>query len=466
MKQIGKLKIKPSCDIEDSYVSIGFECLDRDLWKPEKCYDLLGKSGVKHARCQTGWSKCEKEKGVYDFAWLDDVVDNLLSRGIKPWFNVGSGNPIYMQNDLPNPTGVGCVPLLYGEETYQAWKNYIRALALHYKGRVTHYEIWNEPDNPHHWYPEKPNPLKYIQLVKDTRAIIKEVNPDAKVGADIAGLSRLWYTKAFAENLGPGVIDFFCIHIYSTVPEGMPVRRLREIKRLFRENGLGDVDIWQGEAGYPSWAYEGHWLIPKGTDSERSQAVWQLRRYFLDVAYGLKRSSFFQMADMWEKQYEQAVLVIQKAAAQGILNGKTYTPKKSYETISYLSSLLTKDVEPADLYAAIDFWADDVCEFVSTQIFTYRKNGYPMCAYYLPTDVAEESTKNYSAALEMFEKIEEPVLVDMYTGDVYEISYAEKEKTDIATDYAVNEFNNFRFAGLPIKDYPLVITDRRAIDIV
>ena len=115
MNKIGKLKIFNSTEIQTSYVSIGFEGLDRELFKPEKCYNPLSKTGVKYARCQTGWCKCEKEKGVYDFAWLDEVVDNLIACGVEPWFTVGYGNPLYMPN-TPDPTGVGCVPIYYGEE--------------------------------------------------------------------------------------------------------------------------------------------------------------------------------------------------------------------------------------------------------------------------------------------------------------------------------------------------------------
>ena len=104
---IGKIKLHTSKEIEKTPVSIGFECLDREVFDPEKCYDLLGKTEIKWARCQTGWNRCEKEKGVYTFEWLDSIVDNLLQRGVQPWFNVGFGNPIYMP-DVPNPTGVGC----------------------------------------------------------------------------------------------------------------------------------------------------------------------------------------------------------------------------------------------------------------------------------------------------------------------------------------------------------------------
>ena len=101
MKKIGSLKILPSHKIKESMVSIGFECLDRKLFNPERCYDPLGESGVKYARVQTGWAICEKVKGEINFEWLDDIVNNLLDRGILPWFNVGFGNPAYMEN-VPN----------------------------------------------------------------------------------------------------------------------------------------------------------------------------------------------------------------------------------------------------------------------------------------------------------------------------------------------------------------------------
>lgn len=78
MKKIGKLKTYSSKEIKLSPISIGFECLDRELFNPEMCYDLIAKTGVKHARCQTGWARCEKQKGVYDFRWLDSIVDNLI----------------------------------------------------------------------------------------------------------------------------------------------------------------------------------------------------------------------------------------------------------------------------------------------------------------------------------------------------------------------------------------------------
>ena len=175
MKLIGKLKTKSSKDIKSTSIGIGFECYDRDLFSPEKCYDLAAATGAKFIRVQTGWARSEREKGVYDFSWLDDMVNNLIQRGMVPWFNVGYGNPLYMP-DAPNSTAVGCVPTLYGEECLNAWKNFIKAMTEHFKNRITHYEIWNESDIKHFWYPDKPSGKALAELVKITGKTIRSKN--------------------------------------------------------------------------------------------------------------------------------------------------------------------------------------------------------------------------------------------------------------------------------------------------
>lgn len=56
------------------------EKLDRDTFHPVLVYNKAAALGVKWIRLQSVWQKTEKEKGVYDFKWLDAQVDNLLAR--------------------------------------------------------------------------------------------------------------------------------------------------------------------------------------------------------------------------------------------------------------------------------------------------------------------------------------------------------------------------------------------------
>lgn len=80
LKQIGTVSTKKAADIKESRLGIGFEKLDRDAFDPEKAYDKLANIGVKWVRLQSGWQKTEKQKGVYDFAWLDlvEYIDNSV----------------------------------------------------------------------------------------------------------------------------------------------------------------------------------------------------------------------------------------------------------------------------------------------------------------------------------------------------------------------------------------------------
>lgn len=452
MKKIGKLKVFSSAEIEKSCVSIGFEGLDRELFKPEKCYDLLAKTGVKYARCQTGWCKCEKEKGVYDFSWLDDVIDNLLSRGVQPWFTLSYGNPLYMEN-TPDETGVGCVPLYYGEEAVQAWKNYVFALVEHYKDKVTHYEVWNEPNLAAFWHPSQPCAKEYADFLNQTASVIRRAKPDAKIGGCICSLNDLNFIKEQFTYFKKECIDFFCFHAYTTVPEYRYKELASRLRDLLEERGFSHVELWQGEAGYPSWAYKGHWLVKEGIDDQRPQAVYQLRRYFIDVACGIKMSSFFQMADYWERPYAKATEVIAKPAAHGILNGLVYTPKKSYETISHLAAIFSGDVSPAKSYMFAEVLGESVMELLCCQTMAYERNGKGMYAYYLPLELGKMPEKEYKATVVIEGIFEKPTLIDPYTGEVFSI-----DPTRIDGSMTV-------FAAIPIKDYPLVLADQSTFSI-
>ena len=266
MKLLGKLKTYESKEIDNSYVSIGFECMERGVINPDKCYDLLGESGIKYARCQTGWAKCEEEKGVYNFDWLDSIVENLTSRGVIPWFSVSYGNPIYMK-DAPNPTAVGCVPIYYGEETTQAWCNYVKEIAKRYKDVVKHYEIWNEPDLNHFWYPKTPNGKDYGEFVKLTGSAIREMNKDAKIGTVVASPYNFEYIDDMLNCFDKNDINFFCYHAYTTAPEFRFQTLIKTLRNKLDSRGMCDVELWQGESGYPSWAYENHWLVKSGCNN-------------------------------------------------------------------------------------------------------------------------------------------------------------------------------------------------------
>ena len=150
LKKIGKVEPKKSKDIKTSRIGIGFEKLDRDLFDPEKAYPFFENLGVKKVRLQSGWQRTEKEKGVYDFAWLDSIVDKMIEFGIEPWLCLCYGNKLYTEEAGKHFGAVGCPPIKTEEER-QAWDAYVTETVKHFKGRISLYEVWNEPDGQWCW---------------------------------------------------------------------------------------------------------------------------------------------------------------------------------------------------------------------------------------------------------------------------------------------------------------------------
>ena len=95
LQPIGRIAPLHASRIKRSRMGIGLEKLDRNVFDPFKAYDKLAATGVKWVRIQSGWARTEKEKGVYDFSWLDSIVDELCARGLTPWVCLCYGNGLY-----------------------------------------------------------------------------------------------------------------------------------------------------------------------------------------------------------------------------------------------------------------------------------------------------------------------------------------------------------------------------------
>ncbi len=454
LEQIGSIKNFSSSDISKSSLGIGFECLDRKVFEPAEFYDKVGSIGVKWARCQTGWARTETQKGVYDFAWLDDVVDSLLARGVQPWFNVGYGNPIYMPN-TDNPTAVGFSPLYYGEECLAAWKNYVRALAGHFKGRVKMFEIWNEPLDKKFWRPAKPSPEEYAKLVRLTAQVIKEEIPDAEIGMCVSGTNPMAARKFFCE-LGMGdVADFYSVHPYYLLPEPRYRNEIAQIRKYIRSAGA-DTQIMQGESGFPAHIPPQSWYARKTwTNSDETlQAKWMLRRYITDLSLGLKMTSLFMVTDFNANYKTAEGDGLNTEAVWGVFEGSDgHRPRKIYYAMRNFCALFDSQVSPSDgesISVAKNIpptqktsrLEESAVESVS-KVFL-RKGKSPLIAYWLPEDLQMRILPDYTVKITYYGKMPNPVLIDMLNGKVYKL------KDQLRT--------------LPLADYPLFIAPLAAVE--
>ena len=282
-----------------------------------------------------------------------------------------------------------------------------------------------------------------------TAEVIRSVQPDAQIIGNVASPALFDYINDFLDNVDKKYLNVFSYHIYTTVPEYRTNEATAQLRKMLKNKNFTNTELWQGESGYPSWAYKGHWLVKDGCNDETAQAVYQLRRYFIDIFDGAKLSSFFQMADMWEKPYVKKSDVIPKCAAQGILNGITYTPKKSYETIRYLSTIFSGDIKPTDEYFLLTTSSQSPIDSIACRKMTFEKNGIKLYAYYYPSDLAEHKEISFDAIVSILQKIDEPILIDPMNGDVFEVCEPAYKK-------------GFGYVyTLPLKEYPMILTDKK-----
>ena len=65
LEQIGQVATASSRELANPRWSVGCECLDREYADFSAYKPYVGELGVGAARIQSGWARCEQEKGKY-----------------------------------------------------------------------------------------------------------------------------------------------------------------------------------------------------------------------------------------------------------------------------------------------------------------------------------------------------------------------------------------------------------------
>ena len=442
---LGKVTPRASLAVNASPLGIGFETLDRRIFDPTRTYDHLAKLGVKWARCQTGWARTETTKGVYDFKWLDDVVDSLIKIGIKPWFNLGYGNRLYTPG--ADEYAVGWIPMS-SAEAREGWLNYTRKIAEHFGSRVQHWELWNEPNITAFWKPSEPNPVEYAEFVKITAPEIRRRVPQAVIiGGAFAGIpNSLDYLERCLDAGMAEHIDRLSYHPYRAVPEENYETDVRAYRHLLARYKQG-VGLWQGENGAPS-QNGGLGALSNLDWNETRQAKWLLRRILIDLKVGVEMTSYFQTVDMTNYTLGGAGNVRTGTNFKGVLRGTDYTTKPSYFAYQSLCALFDGETKPADLLLRLE-----KVGAAATVSVSFMRGERPLYVYWSPANLQQEygaGKIDVNVWTGRAVALTNPVLINPLTSQVYRL---EPKKNG----------GFLRFEGMPLMDYPLIITDKTVL---
>jgi hypothetical protein len=446
-EKLGKIKPKSTKEISTSMLWIGGEVLDRDLCDYDAYKEYLDDLGAKKIRLQSGWAKTEKEKGKYDFSWLDHIVDDAISRGLQPWIQISYGNLIY--------EGGGGVSLSAGlpssEEALEAWYNYTKALVNRYKDRVNEWEIWNEADHG--------NNLKfgsdeytYARLFVKTVEAIKSEQPKARIVAlSLAGVGNTEYVDGFfgylQEHGDVNWVDVITFHGYPENPDNGfdAVEKLKSTVSKYNPN----VEFWQGETGCPS-TLGSTGALKNHEWTEHTQAKWDMRRALAHIGRGYNFSLFLISEFIYNDAQRKGL------NSKGILkineeDLSVQYPKPAYYAYQNLCTVFGRELEVINnlKYQAV---TDS-----SLSVFAWKDfNGQPIIAYWKDDEIPEDKDSFFNINLEVNGlNFTEPVLLNPYNGEVKAIP-----KRAI-----VKENNRVVFSGIPAWDSPYIILEKGLVEV-
>ncbi len=437
LKRVGTIAPRRADEISGSNWTLGCETLDRDFAIYDEYKAYIVPLGIKMIRLQGGWAKTEKEKGVYDFAWLDAVIDDAIGRGLNILLETDYGNPAY--------EGGGGFDLAGGfptsEEALAAWDRWIEAMAKRYKGKVRDWAMWNEPDiNKKH----KPADIAAFNI--RTAEIIKRTIPDARIaGLSLASSSPKLFEeclKAIAEKNKVDLFDWFIYHGYAYNPDSS-YANVEELKATLAKYSA-KARMRQGENGCPSETAT-KFALSNHPWTEFSQAKWNLRRMLGDLGHDVE-SAVFTICDFNHVGRE----INRKGLLHATADKRVDKIKLAYYSVQHVTAIFDDTLERIREPVA------GVLYGKSTACFAYRSKagGQNLIVMWDNSGTPNDSFETRPAQVTVKGlAFKEPVWADLVSGGVYEIPAERIAKADAFTI----------FKDVPLYDAPVLIAERALV---
>jgi len=233
------------------------------LMADERTLPLVRNAGFDSAVQLFTWWDIEPQKGQFLWQVADDAVDIAEQQGLNLMVRLDK-QPTWANVDLWRP---GQPPIDLKE--YDRW---VRRVAKRYKGRVTAYLIWNEPNLAAEWSGLPPDPAAYVEVLRVGYAAVKETDPNALVvSAGLAATNtqnadalddRIFLQRMY-EAGAADYYDVLSIHPYGfgfppddphDAHGGTNLARLEDWREIMVRNG-DDKPVWVTEMG---WTIKGN----------------------------------------------------------------------------------------------------------------------------------------------------------------------------------------------------------------
>ncbi len=444
LPHLGTLVPKSIHEIESSRWTLGCETIDREYSDYHAFKEYLPPLGIKRIRLQGGWARTEKDPGIYDFAWLDSIIDDARSRGLEIWLETSYGNPAY--------PGGGGRTLKDGfptsEAALAAWDKWVEAMATRYKGKVRDWGMWNEPNL---------NKVHTAAMITEfnirTAEIIKRVIPEARIGGLVLTTPHPkiieHFMRTLAERNKLGLFEWVVYHRYGPNPdEAYPaVIKAKEIIRKYSPT----MKLWQGESGVQSeWCPAG--ATSKYPWTELTQAKWDTRRMLGDISHDVD-SAVFTAADLDYRTtgFHNGLLRYGLLKTAGAAEEfKVLKVKMAYYAVQNVVSVFNDSVE------LIPDFACEVKRAKPVAVFGHRvkASGQQILVFWDKSGTPQDTNDTVPATFQIERgTFKDPVWVDVLTGNVYQLP---AERMTAEGEHVI-------FKDIPVYDAPAFVTDKAAL---
>ena len=261
----------------------------------------LKSAGIKMMRTDFLWHRVEKTKGTFDFSGYDRRVSAAVVAKVDHIAMLGYGNPW--------ATTKTSTDIFYPPDDPADFARFVKATVSRYKGKISTYEIWNEPNAGFRFWKTNPtgDPAAFGALLKAAYKAAHEADPGARV---------LFGGPFFHDQVIPGHLAFLAdtykkhpdlskhfdgmaLHPYALYPPSVGPEQLNawerpvdlmlsRVRDLMAKHGGGDKPIFTTEVGWPVWKQV----------TQAQQAQYLARSFLLLAAAGNRAYCWYTMRDL------------------------------------------------------------------------------------------------------------------------------------------------------------------------
>ncbi len=253
--------------------------------RAEAVLDAALAVGAQWVRVGFIWALAEPQPGVYHWEPFDALLDRALARGLQV-LPVVTGTPTWASARPAAADPYAYPPTARpisgaGGNGYAALTAFAARLAAHYRGQITAWEFWNEPDMPaslHDLDGDGSSANEYAAMLAAFAEGVRQGNPQAQVvlGGLAQGPPESGCTPGYLEALlhdpdHPAWASFDILNFHTNFlpPAAMP-SRLAANRALLQGVGHADAPLWITETSYPSAPR--HQSLPAYRGGEAAQA--------------------------------------------------------------------------------------------------------------------------------------------------------------------------------------------------